>query len=235
MEKSTVDEIRERFDNDVERFSNLETGQQTMLDSPVCLELIADAAKLTNPQAKSLLDIGCGAGNFTLKLLGKLPGMDCTLIDLSGNMLQRAAERVGEATTGKVERIQADIREYEAKENQFDIVVAASVLHHLREDEEWEQVFAGIYRWLKPGGSFWIFDLVTHDSPSIEELFRQHFGRYLESLGGENYREKVFAYIAREDSPRSILYQTDLMKKTGFTNIELLHKNLCSAAFGGMK
>jgi len=28
--KSTVDEIRQRFDADVERFSNLETGQSTL-------------------------------------------------------------------------------------------------------------------------------------------------------------------------------------------------------------
>ena len=27
MNKSTIDEIKQRFDNDVERFSNLDTGQ----------------------------------------------------------------------------------------------------------------------------------------------------------------------------------------------------------------
>src|SRR5687768_11443821 len=32
--KSTVDEIRRRFDADVERFSNLETGQSATLDAP---------------------------------------------------------------------------------------------------------------------------------------------------------------------------------------------------------
>ena len=30
--KSTVQEIRERFDNDVERFSNLETGQHKLIN-----------------------------------------------------------------------------------------------------------------------------------------------------------------------------------------------------------
>lgn len=32
--KSTREEIRARFDNDVDRFSNLETGQQTTIDAP---------------------------------------------------------------------------------------------------------------------------------------------------------------------------------------------------------
>ena len=42
--KSTVEEIRARFDNDVERFSNLETGQSATIDAPLALELIAEAA-----------------------------------------------------------------------------------------------------------------------------------------------------------------------------------------------
>ena len=32
--KSTVAEIRARFDNDVARFSNLETGQSATVDAP---------------------------------------------------------------------------------------------------------------------------------------------------------------------------------------------------------
>ena len=39
--KSSVAEIRARFDNDVERFANLETGQSATVDAPLVLELIA--------------------------------------------------------------------------------------------------------------------------------------------------------------------------------------------------
>ena len=41
MKKSTVTEIRERFDNEVERFSNLETGQVATMDAKIALELIS--------------------------------------------------------------------------------------------------------------------------------------------------------------------------------------------------
>ena len=70
--KSTVEQIRARFDNDVERFSNLETGQTAVVDSPLCMELVASAAAAVTPHATDLLDIGCGAGNYTLKLIEKL-------------------------------------------------------------------------------------------------------------------------------------------------------------------
>ena len=54
--KSTVDEIRLRFDQEVERFSNLQTGQQATIDAPLAMSLIAEAAARVNPRAQSLLD-----------------------------------------------------------------------------------------------------------------------------------------------------------------------------------
>ena len=40
-QKSSIDEIKARFDNDVERFSNLDTGQTATIDAPLAMELIA--------------------------------------------------------------------------------------------------------------------------------------------------------------------------------------------------
>src|SRR5438105_2557529 len=109
--KSTVDEIRQRFDADVERFSDLETGQSATVDAPLAMALVAEAAAATTPHARHVLDVGCGAGNYTLKLLESLPNLDATLIDLSQPMLDRARERVSRATTGRITTVQADIRE----------------------------------------------------------------------------------------------------------------------------
>jgi len=58
----------------------------------------------------------------------KIPGLNCTLIDLSRTMLERAKERVAAVTNGGVEIIQADIVETELQENHYDIVLAAAVL-----------------------------------------------------------------------------------------------------------
>src|ERR1700722_9518751 len=156
--KSTVDEIRQRFDADVERFSDLETGQSATVDAPLAMALVAQAAA-TTPHARHVLDVGCGAGNYTLKLLESLPNLDATLIDLSQPMLDRARERVSRATAGRITTIQGDIREAKLPEGKFDIVLAATVLHHLRTDQEWREVFTAFHRALRPGGSVWIFDL----------------------------------------------------------------------------
>src|ERR1700743_3133663 len=110
-DKATVAEIRARFDADVERFSNLETGQSATIDAPLSLSLIAASASRVTPRATSLLDVGCGAGNYSLKMLEQLPNLDVTLVDLSRPMLDRAVERVSRATSGKVTALQGDVRE----------------------------------------------------------------------------------------------------------------------------
>src|SRR5437764_12076097 len=117
--KSTVDEIRQRFDADVERFSNLDTGQSATVDAPLAVAPVARAAAATTPHARHVLDVGCGAGNYTLKLLEQLPNLDVTLIDLSRSMLDRARERVGRATTGSVHSLQGDIRGVELPDHGF--------------------------------------------------------------------------------------------------------------------
>jgi tRNA (cmo5U34)-methyltransferase len=235
MTKSTVAEIRERFDKDVERFSNLETGQSATIDAPLALELIAGAAARTTPHATALLDVGCGAGNYSLKLLTQLHGMDVTLIDLSRPMLDRAVERVGAATTGRVTALQGDIRDLAVGEACYDVITAAAVLHHLRGEDEWRSVFAKLYRALRPGGSLWISDLVEHSDARVQALMWERYGEYLARLKDADYRDHVFAYVTKEDTPRPLLFQLDLLRHVGFNGVEILHKNSVFAAFGAWK
>ncbi len=233
--KSTTDEIRRRFDADVERFSNLETGQSATIDAPLVMQLVADVAAAATPGARSLLDVGCGAGNYTLKVLSGLPNLHVTLVDLSRPMLDRAVQRVQAATQGTVTAWQGDIREIELGVEQFDVIVAAAVLHHLRSDDEWEQVFSAFHRALRPGGSLWIFDLVDSCLPAVRQLMQRRYGEYLTQLKDARYRDHVFAYVEKEDTPRPLTYQLDLLRAVGFAHTEVLHMNVCFAAFGAVK
>lgn len=235
MTKSTPQQIRERFDNDVERFSNLTTGQSAQIDSPLILDLISASAAATNPHATQLLDVGCGAGNYTLKLLQKLPNLNITLIDLSKPMLDRAIQRIRPSTTGTIEPMQGDIRDLDLPHNQFDIILAAAVLHHLRGEEEWRSVFRKFHAALKPKGSLWVSDFISHQLPQVQQIMWDRYGQYLTSLKDEKYRDHVFAYTQQEDTPRDLLFQFDTLRFAGFQQIELLHKNNCFAAFGAIK
>ncbi|MCC6239049.1 MAG: class I SAM-dependent methyltransferase [Phycisphaerales bacterium] len=239
-QKSTVEQIRQRFDCDVERFSNLQTGQSATMDAPLVLDLLSQAAAATTPQARHILDVGCGAGNHSLCFLSRLPGCDISLVDLSRPMLDRARQRLTPVTTGALNTYQEDIRNLDLPPACVDVIVAAAVLHHLRTEDQWRSVFAKFYRWLRPGGSLWISDLITHRSASIQNMMWQRYGNYLISLkpdpaAGQIYRDQVFAYIEQEDTPQPLMEQLDLLHATGFINVEILHKNTVFAAFGAVK
>lgn len=234
--KSSVDEIRQRFDADVERFSNLETGQAATVDAPLAMELITEAAISATPRIGRVLDIGCGAGNNTISLLRRYRSkVDCDLCDLSRAMLERARQRVSHETSGQVRTFEGDFRTLDIEDSSYQVVLAAAVLHHLRDHADWESAFRKIHRILSPGGSFWVTDLVIHENPKIHALMWKRYGEYLEGLGGLKYRQKVFDYIEKEDSPRPLTFQLDLMREVGFSSVEVLHKNSCFAAFGAVK
>ncbi len=233
--KSSPETIRRNFDQQVERFSNLETGQTTAIDSPLCMELIARSAILLNPDAKSVMDLGCGGGNYAVKVTSLLPNVDCTLVDISANMLERAVERVSEIISGKTMALHGDYRELDLGENQYDIITAGTTLHHLRGDDEWELVFRKVYEALKPGGTFWINDIVIGESDEITQMM---IDGWIGEMSKHHNREEIEFYFNRyetEDTPRTLSYQLDLMKQTGYRETFVLHKHFNFAAFGARK
>jgi tRNA (cmo5U34)-methyltransferase len=230
-DKSTVEEIRAQFDQDVERFSRLETGQQAVADAPVHLELVARSAAGHLQPGGSLLDLGCGAGNYTLRVLREVSPLDCHLVDLSRPMLDRACARIRAAGVTTITARQSDLRHLDYAPNTFDCVVAAAVLHHLREASDWERVFTLIHQWLKPGGRLYVADLIIFDAPKVQAMMWERYGQYLESLGGAPCREKVFDHIAKEDSPRSLPFQVALAGRVGFSSWEVLHRNGVCASY----
>jgi tRNA (cmo5U34)-methyltransferase len=235
MQKSSVEEIRARFDRAAGRFENLETGQANTVDAGLALDLIASAVVRVSPGASDLLDLGCGSGNYSLKIREKLPSVRVTLIDLSNPMLDRAVERLARQSPGAVTAVQGDIRDLEIGTERFDVIVAAMVLHHLREDEEWREVFRKLWQSLNPGGSLWIADLVDHAIPEVEQLLWDRYGDFLTRFKDEAYRDEVFKLVKYEDSPRPLLFQCELLKEAGFRTVDVLHKNTCFAVFGAVK
>lgn len=236
---STVEEIRARFDGDVERFSSLELGQQALPDSPQCMAMVARTAGAVRPNMDALLDVGCGAGNYTIALLRELsggtarPSVDCDLMDLSGPMLDRAEQRVSAESAGRVTPIQSDVRDAALDAGRYDVVMAAAVLHHLRGEAEWRAVYAKLRAALKPGGRLFVVDMVEQESPELQRIVWNEYGRYLAALRDDAYRDEVFAYIAKEDSPRPLVWQLDIMREAGFRGVEVLHKRLVTACFCG--
>ncbi|MEM6334470.1 MAG: class I SAM-dependent methyltransferase [Planctomycetota bacterium] len=245
-DKSTVAEIRDRFDHDVERFSNLDTGQVAAKGSAEAMALVADAAVATTPAllqpGPHLCDIGCGAGNYTLRLLQRISAAggdpssaSITLIDLSQPMLDRATQRLIDAgiPDASIRAIQSDIRDVSLGVQRFDAILAAQCFHHLRAEAEWRNVFSHAVAALCSHGSLWISDSIDHATPGVRQMIRDRWSAYLESVDGPAYRDRVMAYVDREDTPRPLAWQLDLLREVGLSTVDVLTVDNRFAAFGG--
>jgi tRNA (cmo5U34)-methyltransferase len=78
-------------------------------------------------------------------------------------------------------------------------------------------------------------DLIEQSTQPIQYLMWARYGHYLVEFKDEEFRELVFGYIKKEDTPRPLIFQLDLLRKVGFEQIEILHKNNLFAAFGAIK
>ncbi len=233
--KRTAAEIGAYFNGEVERFSDLAKGQASIKDARLMMDLLAEAASVLVPETRDILDIGCGAGNQTLNLLRVFPDADCILLDISSAMLERARERVGSAAAGKVAWVEGDIRTAELPEAKFDIAVAAAVLHHLRDEEDWKRTFAKIHSLLKPGGILLVSDLIRHENPKIEALFKVRQEAFLREALGDAEAERIMRSIAESDTPSPLEFQFGCLRQLGFREVALLHKNLVFGAYYALK
>ncbi len=192
--------------------------------------MVEQTIKAMQPDAADFCDIGCGGGNFSLRIARQLPKLAVTLLDLSGPMLDRATQRlIAEGFTVKA-AIQDDIRTVSFEPDSFDTMLASASLHHLRTHEEWHAVFARVFRALRPGGAFWICDLIKHENLAAEEVQRRRYADYLTELDGKAYQEEIFDMIARTDTPETIDFQMQTLRGAGFRNLDIVHKNMLNFA-----
>lgn len=102
-----------------------------------------DVLQLVPESARRILDIGCGGGRLGAALKRR---QDCRVegIELDTLVSETAAGRLDAVHAGNVET-----DEFEFEEGEFDCVICADVLEHLREPLD---VLRKIRRWLTPDG-----------------------------------------------------------------------------------
>ncbi len=114
------------------------------------------------PGRGHLLDLGCGAGEPMARLFIE-QGWRATGVDFSPAMLELAAQMVPEMT-----RIQADMRDVELPDANFDAVTLIYSLFHVPRDHH-PALLAKVFRWLRPGGRL-LFTYATKEYTGHDEF-----------------------------------------------------------------
>jgi tRNA (cmo5U34)-methyltransferase len=99
-----------------------------------------------------ILELGCGTGNLSVRLLEAFPQAQLTVVDLSEEMLaqtQAKAQAMGRSVTPVV----GGFLSVDLPAERFDLVISSLALHHVP-DAQKPALYERIVHWLKPGGRF---------------------------------------------------------------------------------
>jgi ubiquinone/menaquinone biosynthesis C-methylase UbiE len=121
-------------------------------------------------RGKSLLDLGCGDGTYSIAASQR--GAHVTGVDISDTMLDSAQGRVA-ARDASVEWCQASAESLPYDSGTFDIVLAVAILCFIKNPL---QVVQEVSRVLRPGGSVVIGELGRYSSWALSRRVRGWLG-----------------------------------------------------------
>ncbi len=111
-----------------------------------------------------VLEIGCGTGNLTTRIVGLQPTAHVTATDPDPRALARAQRKIAPSADVRFDRVYAQRLPY--ADASFDRVLSSMRLHHL-DDAAKTEALAEAYRVLRPGGSMHIVDVHDADLPDL--------------------------------------------------------------------
>ncbi len=205
---------------------------------------------LSGLNVENFLDLGCGDGILSARILGTYPGARGVLLDLSPPMLGKAKKSLS-SHGNALAFIEADlaggdwpgaVRE-RAGAPGFDAVVSGYAIHHLA-DESKRRVYAAVFKLLRDGGIFINMDHVAPPSPRVHAisnaLFIESLRAYHEAEGGPGDFEKVKnIFLKRVSGEGKVLApvceQCRWLEEAGFEEVDCHFKSLELAVFGGRK
>ncbi len=148
----------------------------------------------------SILEVGCGPGFITERLLEALPRATVTAVELDPAMVELASTRLASHIGERLEIVDASILYTDLAEESFDFALARFVFQHVAAPD---LAAAEIFRLLKPGGRIAIADiddgiggLVVPHIPAFEQLARRVRQVQVSSGGDREIGRKLWRLLA---------------------------------------
>jgi SAM-dependent methyltransferase len=210
------------------------------------IEIALRIADAWLPEARAIVDLGCGDGIVGEAALHVWPNATLALVDFSPRMLEGARERFG--TRENVRTVEADFGDPTWTATlgdgfQADLVLSAYAIHH-QEDDRKQSLYREIYELLEPGGVFLNIEHVSSPTTAVaklnDEMFIDTLTAHQQALGSTRSRDEIAQqFYFRPDKAANRLApverQLAWLRDIGFTEVDCFFKIFELAVFGGRK
>jgi len=206
--------VRDVFDRDARDYDR---SRRQLIP---CFEDFYDALlaelRFDRDEAFHALDLGAGTGLVAHLIARAFPRAEVTLVDVAGEMLAVARDRL-EFASGRLHFVTADYSRL-VPSRPFACVVSALSIHHL-EPVEKADLFARIHGWLQPGGVFVNADQVAGRTPVEDRRNRQSWLAAV-NAGGVSAADLAAALDRmKEDKPSTVAEQLEWLRAAGFDGV----------------
>jgi tRNA (cmo5U34)-methyltransferase len=121
-----------------------------------------------------VLDLGCGDGEVTGRVLAVSPEAEAVAADFSPEMLRRVRERFADDDAVTVVEHDLDAM-LPAAWGTFDVVVSAFAIHHVAHERK-RALYGEVFDRLRPGGAFLNLEHVDSATPELHQAFLAAIG-----------------------------------------------------------
>ena len=195
------DDVAAVYDRAADRYDRFRDLWLRLAGAGAEAAMLRDLRAVLRPGSR-VLDAGCGTGTLSRRMLEIEPGIDLTLVDLSAEMLARAADVNGR-------RLGGSVLDLPFADESFDVVVSAWVietvpdpmravsecLRVLAADGQVLYTFCSLPRgWFSRAGSTWLRaavargfagDFLDGDETPWHDCDRSHLARFSHGLTTE--------------------------------------------------
>jgi SAM-dependent methyltransferase len=202
-------------------------------DRELRFELMLDyVEQLAGPPAR-VLDLACGPGSITRRVLARFPSAKVVAVDIDPLLLELARDAfAGDERVEVVRRQLADADWTDGLAGGFDAVLTATAMHWFPAPAL-AGVYAGVAKLLRPGGVFANADHVPIAEPVLraaadalhQKYLRETFARGVENC--DQWYERAYAEyegLWKERQQVFAHWSGDLLEREGW-HVDLLRRN----------
>jgi tRNA (cmo5U34)-methyltransferase len=197
------------------------------------LEALVGSIPFPGDQPIHILELGCGTGMATSKIMERYPHAHVKCIDMSPDMLDLAKKKL--ETFPDIEFILADYAKFKFKEK-CDAVVSFLSLMYLADDRTRRSVFQKAYDVLIPGGAFVSGEAHASGNRHFQEVCMERWIHHMRRSYPDDFiQSEVLEKAEKHGSPSVLMDEVKCLEGIGFEQVDIFWKYYGFSVYGAIK
>lgn len=149
------------------------------------------------PPIQNILDLGCGAGDVTMRFAHRFPTSNIDAVDGAEEMLKQAAELIeNNSISERITLHHQPLANFTIKNKNYDAIISNSLLHHLHDPQ---QLWSIIKQYATLNTAIYICDLFRPETiQKANDLVEQYASNEPEILQRDFYNSLLAAFTPDE-------------------------------------